>query len=75
MKNGRGRINKNKERRYRLQPHTALKLGLEPKEYNKYTLTIDQEKQLFGFDQEKIKRLFFDIETAPRGLENHLYKL
>mgnify|MGYP003645345268 CR=1 FL=1 len=65
MKNGRGRINKNKERRYRLQPHTALKLGLEPKEYNKYTLTIDQEKQLFGFDQEKIKRLFFDIETAP----------
>lgn len=65
MKNGRGKINKNKERRYRLQPHTAIKLGLEPKAYNKYSLTVEQEKQLFGYDQDKIKRLFFDIETSP----------
>lgn len=65
MRNGRGKIKKNKERRYRLQPQTAIKLGLKPKAYNKYSLTVEQEKQLFDFEQDKIKRLFFDIETSP----------
>ena len=56
----------NRNGRYRLAPETAVRLGIEPKlNNNRYTLNEAQEKQLFGYDQEKIKRLFFDIETSP----------
>jgi len=56
---------KNKSRRYRLKPHTAEKLGLTINKGNRYRLNKEQEKQLFNLDQEKINRLFFDIETSP----------
>ena len=55
----------NRNHRYRLKPHETLKLGLEPNKENRYVLTDEQEKQLFNLDQDKIKRLFFDIETSP----------
>lgn len=49
---------------YRLNPHTAKLLGLEPKKTNKYTLNKEQEKKLFSLDFQPIKRLFYDIETC-----------
>lgn len=56
----------NRNGRYRLPPETAKRLGIEPKiNNNRYTLTVEQEAVLFNYDQEKIKRLFFDIETSP----------
>lgn len=56
----------NRNGRYRLPPETAKRLGIEPKiNNNRYTLTVEQEAVLFNYDQEKIKRLFFDIETTP----------
>ena len=59
-------MKRNKRRRYRLNPETAKRLGFEPKlNNNKYTLSIEQEQKLFSYDQEKVKRLFFDIETSP----------
>jgi len=59
-------ISKNENKRYRLNPETASRLGIKPKlNNNRYTLTNEQEKKLFSYDQEKIKRLFFDIETSP----------
>lgn len=54
-----------KRRRYRLKDHTALKLGLTLKTSARYDLSKEQEKQLHNLDQDKIKRLFFDIETSP----------
>lgn len=58
--------NKNKERRYRLRPEIALKLGLDTRRKdNKYRLNKEQEKQLFDMDLQPVKRLFFDIETSP----------
>ena len=58
---------KNKDRRYRLKPSVARKLGFKVKHhYNKYTLTPEQEKEYLGLSQGyQIKRLFFDIETSP----------
>ena len=55
----------NRNHRYRLPPETANRLGVEPNKSNRYSLNDKQEAQLFGYDQEKIKRLFFDIETSP----------
>ena len=55
----------NRNHRYRLPPETANRLGVEPNKSNRYCLNDKQEAQLFGYDQEKIKRLFFDIETSP----------
>jgi DNA polymerase III epsilon subunit-like protein len=55
----------NKNQRYRLPPETAKRLGLDVKSTNRYTLHKELEAKLFGYDQEKIKRLFFDIETSP----------
>ena len=58
---------KNKDRRYRLKPHVAKKLGLEVKPHNnKYTLTEEQERAYLNIPEgHQIKRMFFDIETAP----------
>ena len=56
---------KNKKRRYRLPPETAIRLGLECNNSNRYRLSLEQERKLFDYDQEPIKRLFFDIETSP----------
>ena len=65
-KNQFDKLKPNVNKRYRLPPETAKRLGLDPRDNNnKYTLTIQQEAILFGYDQEKIKRLFFDIETSP----------
>lgn len=58
-------IEPNQNHRYRLPPETAVRLGLETRRNNRYTLTDKQESILFGYDQEKVKRLFFDIETSP----------
>ena len=55
----------NRTHRYRLNPQTAQKLGCTINSNNRYHLTPEQEAILFGYDQEKIKRLFFDIETSP----------
>lgn len=55
----------NRHHRYRLPTHTAIKLGLTLNKSNRYHLSKEQEAILFGYDQEKIKRLFFDIETSP----------
>ena len=60
------KLEPNRNGRYRLSPETASRLGLKIKtNNNRYTLNEFQEKQLFNYDQEKIKRLFFDIETSP----------
>lgn len=65
-KNHHDELQPNRNGRYRLPPETAKRLGLEVKENNnRYTLTEEQEAILFGYDQVKIKRLFFDIETSP----------
>ncbi len=56
---------KNKQRRYRIDSGTALKLGLTINKTNRYRLSPEQEKDLFNLDQHDIKRLFFDIETTP----------
>ena len=55
----------NKTHRYSLPPETAKRLGLKLNNVNRYRLNPQQEAKLFGYDQEQIKRLFFDIETSP----------
>lgn len=51
--------------RFRLSDFTARKLGCIPNISMRYRLSKEQIKELHGFDQAKIKRLFFDIETSP----------
>lgn len=58
-------IQPTRNHRYRLQIHTALKLGLTLNPNNRYTLNDEQEAKLFNIDFQPIKRLFFDIETSP----------
>lgn len=58
-------VNKRIRFRKRLNPYIAKKLGLTINNSNRYELKPFQLKQLYGLDQEKIKRLFFDIETSP----------
>lgn len=57
----------NKNRRYRLNDVEVSKLGLEFNFRNRYRLSKEQEIELLKLrqNQSKIKRLFFDIETAP----------
>lgn len=57
----------NKDRRYRLRPIEVKKLNLHQNKYNKYRLSIEQERTLLKMreSQSNIKRLFFDIETSP----------
>jgi len=58
-------MSKNKVRRYRINPMTAQKLGLEINNSNRYRLSKEQESKYLNFDMQPIKRLFFDIETSP----------
>lgn len=60
-------MQKNKNRRYRLRDSEVEKLGLSQNLRNRYRLSKEQEKQLISLrsGQNIIKRLFFDIETAP----------
>lgn len=60
-------MQKNKNRRYRLRDSEVEKLGLSQNLRNRYRLSKDQEKELIKMrsGQNVIKRLFFDIETAP----------
>lgn len=58
-------MSKNKVRRYRINPMTAQKLGLEINKSNRYRLSKEQESKYLNFDMQKVKRLFFDIETSP----------
>lgn len=50
--------------RYRLNDYTASKLGLKLNKSRRYRLKKHQKKMLFDLDQQKIKRLFYDIETS-----------
>lgn len=50
--------------RYRMNDYTARKLGLTPNKSMRYRLKQKQKKEFFNLDQEKIKRLFYDIETS-----------
>lgn len=56
---------KNKVRRYRLNDYTAQKLGCELNKSKRYRLSKQQETQLLALAPQKIKRLYFDIETSP----------
>lgn len=51
--------------RYRLNNHTALKLGLKLNKSMRYRLNKSQYKKLKDLDTYGIKRLFYDIETSP----------
>jgi DNA polymerase III epsilon subunit-like protein len=64
-KNQHDELQPNRNHRYRLPPETATRLGLDLNKNNRYSLTEEQEAIVFGYDQVKIKRLFFDIETSP----------
>lgn len=55
----------NSKNRYRMNDHTAIKLGLIPNISGRYRLNEKQKKLFFNLDQAGIKRLFFDIETSP----------
>lgn len=67
---------KNKERRYRLKPSIARKLGFKVKKYNKYTLSPEQEKEYLEMSQgHQIKKLFFDIETSRMVVELRLFSM
>lgn len=62
MKENKG-TNKN---RYRISNNNiALKLGLTLNKNKRYRLSDSQKKEFFNMDLQPIKRLFFDIETAP----------
>lgn len=54
-----------KTNRYRLRPEIARKLGLQINKNNRYRLSPFQLKELYGFSQKPLRRLFFDIETSP----------
>lgn len=56
---------RNKVRRYRLNDYTAQKLGCELNKSKRYRLSKQQETQLLALAPQKIKRLFWDIETSP----------
>lgn len=58
-------IEPTRNHRYRLQPYTALKLGLTLNISNRYSLNDKQEAELFNIDFAAIKKLFFDIEISP----------
>lgn len=55
---------KNKVRRYRLNDYTANKLGCEINSTKRYRLSKQQESELLLLAPQKVKRLFFDIETS-----------
>lgn len=50
--------------RYRMNDYTARKIGITPNKSGRYRLSKEQKKSFFNLDQEKIKRLFYDIETS-----------
>lgn len=60
-------MSKNKNCRYRLKDIEVDKLGLSVNLRNRYRLSKEQERALLKMreSQYSIKRLFFDIETAP----------
>ena len=60
-------MQKNKNRRYRLRDSEVEKLNLSQNLRNRYRLSKEQERELVKMreGQHTIKRLFFDIETAP----------
>lgn len=60
-------MGKNKNCRYRLKDIEVDKLGLSVNLRNRYRLSKEQERTLLKMreSQYSIKRLFFDIETAP----------
>lgn len=50
--------------RFRMNDFTALKIGLIPNKSGRYRLKPKHLKKYSELDQEKIKRLFYDIETS-----------
>ena len=56
---------KKRPNRHRMSDFTARKLGLTPNKSMRYDLNKEQKKQFLNLNQDKIKRLFFDIETTP----------
>ena len=50
--------------RYRMNDFTARKIGLIPNKSGRYRLKKTQLKKYSELHQEKIKRLFYDIETS-----------
>ena len=55
----------NKEKRYVIKnDNIALKLGLTLNKSKRYRLKDYQEAELFNFDIQDVKRLFYDIETS-----------
>ena len=57
--------NGDSKNRFRMNAHTAKKLGLTPNKGGRYRLTPKQAKEYLNLDQHNIKRLFYDIETSP----------
>jgi len=55
----------NSKNRYRMSDYTASKIGIKPNISGRYRLKGEPLKRYHELDQAKIKRLFFDIETAP----------
>ena len=55
--------------RYRMSDYTARRLGIVPNKAMRYRLSDEQKHAYFNLDQDKIKRLFFDIETSQYLVE------
>lgn len=53
------------QRRYRIKPEVAQKLGLSINPSNQYRLKKEQVRKYLQLDMKPVKRLFFDIETSP----------
>lgn len=54
----------NSKNRYRMNDHTARKIGIVPNKSQRYRLNKEQLEAFSNLDQENIKRLFYDIETS-----------